>query len=140
MDCVLASDLCQKNEEEPIYGSQQDQVTMNFALLTLQSHKSVLFALVQACTGEDELQCLIRPRRLHLQRVLRHIRAHFDIWPFVCRTCPDCFQSKCAFSIAFHLTFTNLLPETRTVQLVWKVYMSIYERRWLEVAVQYLVC
>ena len=101
VDRVLASDWCQKDEEGPIYGSQQDQVTMNLALPTLQSHKSVLFAFVQACTGEDEFQCLICPRRLRLQRVLRHIRAHFDIRPFVCRTCPDCCQSKCAFPLLF---------------------------------------
>jgi len=131
LDRILASDWCQRDEEEPIYGSQQDQVTTNLALPTLQLHKSILFAFVQACTGNDEFQCLICPKRLRLQRVLRHIRAHFDIRPFVCRDCPDCCQSKCASSIAFHFALTNLLPETHTVQPVWKVYMSIYERRWL---------
>jgi hypothetical protein len=132
LDRILVSDWCQQDEEEPIYGSQQDQVTTNLTLPTLQLHKSILFAFVQPCTGNDEFQCLICPKRLRLQRVLRHIRSHFDIRPFVCHDCPDCRQSKCAFSIAFHFAVTNLPPETRTVQPVWRVYMSIYERRWLE--------
>ena len=125
LDRILESVWCQQDEEEPIYGSQQDQVTMGLALPTLQLHKSILFAFVQACTGKDEFQCLICPKRLRLQRVLRHIRSHFDIRPFVCRDCPDCHQSKYAFSIAFHFVVTKLLLETRTVQPVWKAYMNI---------------
>ena len=132
LDRILESDWCQQDEEEPICGSQQDQVTEDLYIPTLQLHKSILFAFVQVCIGRDEFQCLICPKRLRLQRVLRHIRSHLDIRPFVCRDCPDCRQSMCAFSIAFHFAVTKLLPETRTVQLVWKAYMSIYERRWLE--------
>ena len=132
LDRILESYWCQQDEEEPICGSPQDQVTADLYIPTLQLHKSILFAFVQVCTGKDEFQCLICPKRLRLQRVLRHIRSHFDIRPFVCHDCPDCHQSKCAFSIAFHFAVTKLLPESRTVQLVWKVYMSIYERRWLE--------
>jgi len=121
LDRILVSDWCQQSEEEPVYGSQQDRVTTNLALPTLQLHKSIFFAFVQACTGKDEFQCLICPKHLRLQRVLRHIRSHFDIRPFVCHDCPDCRQSKCAFSIAFTLAVANLLPEPHTVQPVWKV-------------------
>ena len=107
LDRILESDWCQQDEEEPIYGSQQDQVTADLYIPTLQLHKSILFAFVQVCTGKDEFQCLICPKRLRLQRVLRHIRSHFDIRPFVCHDCPDCRQSKCAFSIAFHSPLLN---------------------------------
>jgi len=97
LDRIPASDWCQRDEEEPIYGSQEDQITAGLALPTLQMHKSILFAFVQACTEKDELQCLICPKRLRTQRVLRHIRSHFDIRPFVCHDCSDCRQSKCVF-------------------------------------------
>ena len=107
LDRILESDWCQQDEEEPIYGSQQDQVTAGLDIPTLQLHKSIFFAFVQACTGKDEFQCLICPKRLRLQRVLRHIRSHFDVRPFVCRDCPDCRQSKYAFSVAFRLIVTN---------------------------------
>jgi hypothetical protein len=94
LDRILGSAWCQRDEEEPTYGSQQDQVTTDLALPTLQIHKSILFAFAQTCIAKDEYQCLICAKRLRTQRVLRHIRSHFDIRPFACNECPDCHQSK----------------------------------------------